>query len=101
MRGVLRMDATALLMRFGSDPIRGSNPRSSAPDQALRESGEVPVLVFWGRKPEKPAHCPHGDAQPALLRGRRGTIAAAAFTAPRDVSGKMFTYTCAVKVTFA
>ncbi len=32
----------ALLMRFGSDPIRGSNPRSSAPHQALRQNGEVP-----------------------------------------------------------
>jgi hypothetical protein len=32
-------------MRFGFAPIRGSNPRASAREQALRRSGEVPVLI--------------------------------------------------------
>src|SRR5260370_55205 len=35
----------ALLMRFGFAPIRGSNPRASAPAQALCRPGKVPVFV--------------------------------------------------------
>jgi hypothetical protein len=35
----------ALLMRFGGNTIRGSNPRSSANDQALRPAGEVPGFM--------------------------------------------------------
>ena len=36
------MAMKGLLMRFGFAPIRGSNPRASAPDQALRRTGVVP-----------------------------------------------------------
>ena len=35
----------ALLMRFGFTPIRGSNPRASAPEQALCRTGKVPGFV--------------------------------------------------------
>src|SRR3974377_719642 len=35
----------ALLMRLGFTPLRGSNPRSSALDQALCPTGEVPAFV--------------------------------------------------------
>src|SRR5260370_29240528 len=35
----------ALLMRFGFAPIRGSNPRASAREQALCRPGKVPVFV--------------------------------------------------------
>ena len=35
----------ALLMRFGFTPIRGSNPRASATEQALCRTGKVPAAV--------------------------------------------------------
>jgi hypothetical protein len=50
-----------LLMRFGFAPIRGSNPRASATEQALCRIGKVPGLMsviipasVWHRK----WHCP-------------------------------------------
>ena len=45
----------ALLMRLGLTPLRGSNPRSSAGDQALCPAGEVPAFVSAAI----PARCWH------------------------------------------
>jgi hypothetical protein len=61
-RGRVRMEASpspvygaALLMRFGLAPIRGSNPRASAIDQALRPAAGVPGVVSG----DAAAGCPH------------------------------------------
>src|SRR5215469_945382 len=37
--------AKGLLMRFGFAPIRGSNPRASAREQALCRIGAVPPII--------------------------------------------------------
>jgi hypothetical protein len=73
---------TSLLMRFGFTPIRGSNPRASATEQALRRTGEVPAPMSADVGLDGSPHAcvpvtGHGDPlnepQLGILRGRRAS----------------------------
>jgi len=83
-------------MRFGSDPIRGSNPRSSAQVTAsLRRGFRMPGLPGLSRFNMGGTHKArtlgfHGPSSAAAGRFR-GTTAAAASEAACSISGKSVT----------
>src|ERR1700730_2598279 len=63
----------ALLMRFGSDPIRGSNPRSSAERRSmlveLRSTAPRPAVSSRGDDPPEPPDVGYADKAGGPLFG--------------------------------